>query len=194
MERRLAFHTGGGWEFALVIWHWHLGTNRCQGQTGMSLQRQFNFFNKLNGKFIINYKSAYKVIMDNGLWKGCGRVLKPCQVFRLNSVSDNEKLKILLKQKVTRIKLRSKVLLPQGQMTQRWTACKIHNYSRVCVHAHVYMHICMIMNVCVHAHVSLSRERKKNLDSKASTLVPQRLIYFSVYWCCYGDAKNHLGG
>lgn len=52
----------------------------------------------------------------------------------------------------------------------------------------------MIMNVCVHAHVSLSRERKKNLDSKASMLVPQRLIYFSVYWCCYGDAKNHLGG
>lgn len=47
--------------------------------------------------------------MDNRLWKGRGRVLKPCQLIGLISVGDNEKVKILLKQKVTRIKLHFKV-------------------------------------------------------------------------------------
>lgn len=115
--------------------------------------------------------------------------MKPCQVIGLNSVSDNEKIKDTFKTKGDK----NQAAL-QGLMTTRSNDSKMNSMQNSCVCPCTCMHICMIMNVCVHAHVSLSREREKNLDSKASTLVPQRLIYFSVYWCCYGDAKNHLGG
>lgn len=46
---------------------------------------------------------------------------------------------------------------------------------------------CEHVRVCT--HVWLSRESESNLNSKASRLL-ERLIYFSVYGYCYGDARK----
>lgn len=151
---------------------------------------------KLKGKFTNSNES--------GVQKGC-RTLDPCQIIGLNSIGSDEFLKVFLKQKRDEDQaVCSSVLLPQGEMSHRCnnklkrTTAKNNNENNysVCIwaHAHLYMHMCMVMNVCVHGEMNLSTERKRNSDSKASILAVQRLIYFSVYWCCYGDVKNLPGG